>query len=342
MSNNSHDSEKKAVLVTGGAGYIGSHTVRALVAAGEKVVVLDNLVYGHREALEVSEGITFVEGDMGDRDFVETVFSENDIGAVLHFAAYCYVGESVEEPIKYYDNNTAKPLVLLDAMRRHEVKRFILSSTCATYGDPQYLPLDENHQQSPVNPYGWSKYMLERIIRDCGKAYGIQAVFLRYFNASGCASDGVIGEDHNPETHLIPLVLMAIKGERENITVFGTDWDTPDGTCVRDYIHVEDLASAHISALGYLRGGGETIGVNVGTGTGVSVKQIIELAEEVTGKTVPVVYGERRAGDPSELIAKPELVKEVLGWTAKHTEPRAMVESAWAWMSGPRSGRYPE
>ena len=183
-----------------------------------KVVVLDNLVYGHREALEVSEGVTFVEGDMGDRDFVETVFSENDIGAVLHFAAYCYVGESVEEPIKYYDNNTAKPLVLLDAMRRHEVKRFILSSTCATYGDPQYLPLDENHQQSPVNPYGWSKYMLERIIRDCGKAYGIEAVFLRYFNASGCASDGAIGEDHDPESHLIPLVLMAIKGESAKIS----------------------------------------------------------------------------------------------------------------------------
>jgi UDP-glucose-4-epimerase GalE len=328
------------VLVTGGAGYIGSHAVRALAAAGERLVVLDNLVYGHREALGVSPGVEFVEGDIGDAGAVEEVFARHRVGAVMHFAAYCYVGESVQEPLKYYQNNTAKPLVLLDAMRRHGARAFIFSSTCATYGDPVQLPIDETHPQRPVNPYGWSKLMLEQVLRDCSGAYGIESVFLRYFNASGCAADGAIGEDHDPETHLIPLVLMAAKGEREAVTVFGTDYPTPDGTCVRDYIHVEDLADAHCRALAYLRRGGATVGVNLGTGTGASVREIIALAESVTGLNVPVTYGPRRPGDPAELVAKPALAREVLGWEARHRDPRTMVEHAWAWLNGPRGGKY--
>jgi len=329
-----------AVLVTGGAGYIGSHTVRALAGAGETVVVLDNLVYGHRESLEASPGVTLIEGDLSDEALVEDVFSKYEIGAVLHFAAYCYVGESVQEPLKYYRNNMAAPLVLLEAMRRHGTRQFIFSSTCATYGDPQFVPMDESHPQEPVNPYGQSKLMLEKVLRDCGVAFGLNSVFLRYFNASGSSADGRIGEDHDPETHLIPLVLMVAKGERESITVFGNDYDTPDGTCVRDYIHVEDLASAHLKALGYLRDGGETVGVNLGTGQGVSVREIITTAEEVTGKTVPVVTGGRRAGDPSHLVAKPGLAKKVLGWEAEHKDVRRMIENAWSWMNGPRGGRY--
>ncbi len=333
-------SDESVILVIGGAGYIGSHTVRMLAGSGQKVVVLDSLVYGHVEALEVSEGVEFVRGDMADAAVVEEVFTRFSIEAVFHFAAYCYVGESVTEPIKYYENNVAAPLVVLDAMRRHGVKKFILSSTCATYGDPEYVPIDEEHRQHPVNPYGWSKYMLERILKDCGVAWGLRCVFLRYFNASGCSLDGKIGEDHDPETHLIPLVLMAVKGERDAITVFGTDFDTPDGTCIRDYIHVEDLASAHVKGLDYLRDGGETTWINLGTGKGASVKEIIQLAEEVTGRPVPTVLGDRRAGDPSELVGNPAKAKAVLGWEAQHKDPRVMIESAWAWMNGDRQGRY--
>lgn len=314
--------------------------MRALVARGEKVVVLDNLVFGHRESLAVSEGAVLVEGDLGDRDLVERIFAEHRVEAVLHFAAYAYVGESVHEPLKYYGNNLAAPLVLLEAMRANGVKRFIFSSTCATYGDPEYVPMDEDHPQVPVNPYGWSKLMLERVLRDCEGAWGLKSVFLRYFNASGCSSDGLIGEDHDPETHLIPLVLMAIAGQRESITVFGTDYDTPDGSCVRDYIHVEDLATAHLKGLDYLRDGGATVGVNLGTGCGVSVKEIIAIAEEVTGKPVPVEYGDRRAGDPSQLVAKPDRAREVLGWEAERKDVREMIENAWAWMSSERAGRY--
>ncbi|CAN5345827.1 UDP-glucose 4-epimerase GalE [soil metagenome] len=335
-----HESKESAILVVGGAGYIGSHTVRMLAGMGEKVVVLDSLVYGHEEALGVSQGVEFVLGDMADPEVVEGIFARFGIEAVLHFAAYCYVGESVAEPVKYYENNLAAPLVVLAAMRRHGVGQFILSSTCATYGDPQYVPIDEEHRQLPVNPYGWSKLMLERVLMDCGVAWGLRSVFLRYFNASGCSLDGAIGEDHDPETHLIPLVLMAAKGERDAITVFGTDYDTPDGTCIRDYIHVEDLASAHVKGLDYLREGGTTDWFNLGTGKGASVKEIIALAEEVTGRTVPVQVGERRPGDPSELVAKPAKAKEVLGWEAEHKNPRTMIESAWKWMSGARGGRY--
>jgi UDP-glucose-4-epimerase GalE len=252
------------------------------------------------------------------------------------------VGESVTDPLKYYRNNLAAPLTLLEAMQKHGCKQFIFSSTCATYGDPQFMPMSEDHPQQPVNPYGASKWMLERVLRDCGTAWGLRCVFLRYFNASGCDLEGEIGEDHNPETHLIPRILMAITGEIEAITVFGTDYPTPDGTCIRDYIHVNDLASAHALALTYLRDGGETTAVNLGTGRGFSVKEIIQTAESVAGQTVPVQYGPRRAGDPSDLICNPAKAKRVLGWEAEHKDPRSHIESAWKWMSGPRQGRYPK
>lgn len=329
------------ILVTGGAGYIGSHTVRLLATSGYEVVVLDNLVYGHREAI-VDEGVELVEGSVGDRKLLESLFSKHRFAAVVHFAAFTYVGESVAEPLRYYLNNTAEPLVLLDVMRAHGCKAFVFSSTAATYGEPEKLPLREDHPQNPMNPYGKSKLMLEWILADCDSAWGLKSACLRYFNASGSSSDGKIGEDHDPETHLIPLVLMAIKGERSEITVFGTDYDTPDGTCIRDYIHVEDLAEAHRSALRHLAEGGDSIQCNLGTGTGISVKEIIEAAEEVTGQKVPVVYGERRAGDPARLVADASHAKEILGWVAKNQDVRDIVRAAWTWVSNECGGRYRE
>jgi UDP-glucose 4-epimerase len=332
--------ERKTLLVTGGAGYIGSHTVKHLCQNGERIVVLDNLVFGHRQALPADDAVIFVQGDMADAALVESIFSQHPVEAVLHFAAFAFVGESVTDPLKYYRNNLAAPLVLLDAMQRHNCRRFIFSSTCATYGDPQFVPMNESHPQSPVNPYGASKWMLERVLRDCESAWGLKSVFLRYFNASGCDLEGEIGEDHDPETHLIPRILMAAKGEIERIQVFGTDYPTPDGTCIRDYIHVNDLASAHALALNYLRAGGSTDAVNLGTGRGFSVKEIIQTAEAVTGKNIGVEYGPRRAGDPAELVADAAKAKAVLGWEATLTNPRDHIESAWKWMNGPRGGRY--
>lgn len=328
-----------AVLVTGGAGYIGSHTLRHLAAQGRRLVVLDDFVHGHHDAI-LDDAITVVEGDMGDPAVVEDVFSSHAIGAVIHFAAFINVGESVQDPLKYYRNNTARPLVVLEAMERHGCKVFVLSSTAAVYGEPEQVPLLETHPLRPVNPYGWSKLMLEQILRDCGTAWGLRSACLRYFNASGSAGDGLIGEDHDPETHLIPRILLTLTGEAETMTVFGTDWDTPDGTCVRDYIHVNDLAEAHAKALDHLAAGGESIACNLGTGVGVSVREIIDAVEEVTGKTVPVDYGERRAGDPAQLVANPGLARETLGWEARHSDVRDMVESAWAWMNGPRKGHF--
>ena len=329
----------QTLLVTGGAGYIGSHTVRQLVSEGHRVIVLDNLVYGHRDAI-VDEAVELVIGEIENEELVEALFAQHQFDAVLHFAAYAYVGESVTDPGKYYRNNTAAPLVLLEAMRRHGCNRFIFSSTCATYGNPEYMPLDENHPQRPINPYGMSKLMLEHILQDYDHAYGIRNVRLRYFNACGAAADGSIGEDHNPETHLIPLVLMTLTGKRENITVFGTDYDTPDGTCIRDYIHVEDLADAHVKALNYLASDQPSIACNLGTGEGVSVKEIITITEKVTGKTVPLVYGERRAGDPPRLVAAPARAKEVLGWEAKHKDVSSSIEAAWNWIQQPHGGLY--
>ncbi|BCU77843.1 UDP-glucose 4-epimerase GalE [Luteolibacter sp. LG18] len=328
-----------SILVTGGAGYIGSHTVRLLASQGRKIVVLDNLVYGHEQAI-VDESVVLVKGDVGDRSLVESLFAEHGFAAVVHFAAYAYVGESVTDPLKYYRNNTAEPLVLLETMQKHGCKTFVFSSTCATYGVPESIPIVESNPQRPINPYGRSKLMLEWVLEDCGRAWGLRSACLRYFNASGSSADGLIGEDHNPETHLIPRVLMAVTGEIEHVEVFGTDYDTPDGTGIRDYIHVEDLAEAHALALDHLVGGGESVKVNLGTGVGVSVRQIIDAVEEITGNKVPVKYGPRREGDPAMLIADPSQAKAVLGWEARRKDVRDMVRPAWAWANGPRKGRY--
>ncbi len=332
---------QQTILVAGGAGYIGSHTVRLLHREGYKVVILDNLVYGHKEAV-VDEGVELVIGAVGDKPLLQELFKKHQFAAVIHFAAYAYVGESVTDPLKYYRNNTAEPLTLLEVMQEFECKSFVFSSTCATYGEPQKLPLTEDHPQNPVSPYGKSKLMVEWILEDCDTAWGLKSASLRYFNASGCSTDGLIGEDHNPETHLIPLVLMAIRGEIPQLTVFGTDYPTEDGTCIRDYIHVEDLATAHVAALRNLVDGGDTVRCNLGTGVGISVKEIIESAEEVTGQKVPVVYGERRPGDPAQLVADPKMAKEVLGWEAERKDVRSMIETAWTWMNGPKGGHYGE
>lgn len=329
----------ETVLVTGGAGYIGSHTVRLLVKKGYQVVVLDNLVYGHKESI-VDESVKLVEGDVGDADLLNTLFAEHSFHAVLHFAAYAYVGESVEHPHKYYENNVAKPLVLLKTMVDHGCLKFIFSSTCATYGNPEYMPLDEKHPQVPVSPYGKSKYLLEQIIEDYEVAYGLRYVFLRYFNASGASEDGIIGEDHNPETHLIPLILDAITGDRPAIKVFGTDYPTEDGTAMRDYIHVNDLGDAHVLALEYLDKGEKSIACNLGTGIGYSVLQVIKAAEAVTGKSVPYELHERRAGDATKLIADAKLALESLGWDPKYKDIKGIISTAWNWKSSEGNGHY--
>jgi UDP-glucose 4-epimerase len=331
--------QASAVLVTGGAGYIGSHTVRALAAAGERVIVLDSGVHGHPEAINFP-GVEFILGRLDDVPLIEQLFRTSAITAVIHFAAYTAVGESVAEPLRYYQNNTAAPIALLDTMQRHSCRQFIFSSTAAVYGNPQRVPIDETHPLEPISPYGMSKLMLERILADCEPAWGLKSVRLRYFNASGSSLDGVIGEDHVPETHLIPRVLMAITGEIPEVTLFGTDYPTPDGTCIRDYIHVLDLASAHLRALEYLREGGASLACNLGTGRGCSVREIITLAEAISGSPVPVQYGPRRVGDPPVLVADPTLAQRVLGWQAAYPDPRTMVASAWSWLSGPRRGRY--
>ncbi|MEY4244043.1 MAG: UDP-glucose 4-epimerase GalE [Verrucomicrobiota bacterium] len=333
-------SNSSPILVTGGAGYIGSHTVRLLASQGRKVVVLDNLVFGHERAI-LDPGVELVVGDVGDQTLVRGLFEKHGFGAVVHFAAYAYVGESVTNPLKYYQNNTAEPIKLLQVMQEFGCKVFVFSSTCATYGVPDKLPITETNQQSPINPYGHSKLMVERILTDCDTAWGLRSACLRYFNASGCSSDGLIGEDHDPETHLIPRVLMAVTGEIEFLEVFGTDYATPDGTCIRDYIHVEDLADAHARALDFLSEGGGSVRCNLGTGVGVSVREIISAVEEVTGQSVPVKYGPRREGDPASLVADPSLAKELLGWEAARRDIRDMIRPAWLWASGPNAGRYP-
>ncbi len=331
--------EGKSVLITGGAGYIGSHTVRLLCSEGYQVVVLDNLVYGHKGAI-VDESAKLVVGDVGDRDLLTQLFAAHDFIGVIHFAAYAYVGESVNDPLKYYRNNTAEPLILLEVMFEFGCKTIVFSSTCATYGEPERLPLTEDHPQKPVSPYGKSKLMVEWILDDCDTAWGLKSAALRYFNASGCSTDGLIGEDHSPETHLIPLVLQAIKGEISEIIVFGTDYPTDDGTCIRDYIHVEDLATAHLAALRHLIKGGGSLRCNLGTGVGISVREIIDIAEEVTGQKVPVKYGDRRPGDPAHLVADPRNAKKLLDWEASRKDPRNMIETSWKWMSQSHDGHF--
>jgi UDP-glucose 4-epimerase len=316
-----------SVLVTGGAGYIGSVLVDDLAKRGEPVVVLDNLVYGHRQAVDAS--IPFYKGSIGDKELVRTIVAEHAVTAVMHFSAYTYVGESVEQPAKYFENNFVETLRLLDALHENGVKHFVFSSTCATYGVPQRIPIDESHPQWPINPYGWSKLMVERALDAYDEAYGLKFVALRYFNAAG-ASDKY-GEDHDPETHLIPLVLKAALGKIPKVSIFGTDYETRDGTAVRDYIHISDLSSAHLLALEHLRAGKASEFINLGNGSGYSVKEVIDTARGITGRDIPVEEGPRRAGDPPQLVGDSRKAREVLGWKPQFAELEKIVKSAWAW-----------
>lgn len=319
----------KTILVVGGAGYIGSHMVKQLCRSGAKVVALDNLSTGHRDA--VSPHAELVVGSASDGRLLTELFSRYRFDAVMHFASFIQVGESVLDPAKYYSNNVAATLTLLDAMRAAGVLRFIFSSTAAVYGEPVYVPIDEAHPKNPINPYGRSKWMVEQVLDDYDRAYGLKAVCLRYFNAAGADPEGELGERHQPETHLIPLVLQAASRRREAIAVFGTDYDTPDGTCIRDYVHVTDLCDAHALALEYLLAGGESARFNLGNGQGFSVQEVIDTASRVTGKKIPVRYEARRPGDPARLVADSRKAKEVLGWQPKRTELEAILTDAWTW-----------
>ena len=324
-------SSKNTILVTGGAGYIGSHAVWALQQAGYRVLILDNLVYGHKDLVDDVLKADLIVGSTLDKGLLESIFAEHDISAVMHFSAYAYVGESVTNPSKYYENNVVGTLSLLDAMVDAEVKSFVFSSTCATYGVPQELPIPENHPQNPINPYGATKLMVERILTDYDKAYGLKSVCFRYFNAAGAHPEGLLGEDHNPETHLIPLVLQTALGKRDAIYIFGTDYPTQDGTCVRDYIHVSDLADAHILGLEYLLRGGESSKFNLGNGNGFSVREVIEAAQRVTGKAIPVIEAERRPGDPPALVGGSDRAREVLGWNPQYGDIDTILNHAWQW-----------
>ncbi|MBD2211179.1 UDP-glucose 4-epimerase GalE [Nostoc linckia FACHB-104] len=323
--------EKPTILVTGGAGYIGSHTVLALKRAGYDVVILDNLVYGHRDLVEQVLQVELVAGDTADRPLLDKLFQTHNITAVMHFSAYAYVGESVTDPAKYYRNNVLGTLVLLEAMLAASVKKFVFSSTCATYGVPEVVPIPENHPQNPINPYGATKLMVERILSDFDVAYGLKSVRFRYFNAAGADPTGLLGEDHNPETHLIPLVLLTALGKRESISIFGTDYPTPDGTCIRDYIHVSDLADAHVLGLEYLLKDNDSEVFNLGNGLGFSVREVISAAEDVTGLTIPVKECDRRPGDPPSLIGSSEKARKILGWQPQYPGIKDIVLHAWQW-----------
>jgi len=319
------------VLVAGGAGYIGSHTVKLLKSSGHSPMIYDNASRGHRVVADILK-VPAIWADLNDRSTLTKTLRDEKIDCVMHFAAYAYVGESVEQPLMYYQNNVATTVSVLEAMRETGVKRFVFSSTCATYGDPDKVPITESEKKAPVSPYGRSKWMVEQILADLPHAWpGFSYAALRYFNASGCAVDGSIGEDHEPETHLIPVILQAILGVRPGITVFGTDYPTKDGTNVRDYIHVDDLADAHLRAMERLDDQKEPIIANLGTGVGFSVNEIIAAVEKVTGRKVPVKYGPRRAGDAIALWADPRHAKSVLGWEAKYKDPDTIIRSAWNW-----------
>lgn len=320
-------SATRKILVVGGAGYIGSHACKAIAEAGMEPVVYDNLVYGHRDLVLWGP---FEEGDILDQARLEEALETHKPDAVMHFAAFAYVGESVVKPEIYYRNNLTGTLTLLEAMRAKGVDTIVFSSTCATYGIPKSLPITEETPQNPINPYGATKMIIERVLVDYGVAHGLKWAALRYFNAAGADPEGRIGEAHDPETHLIPLILDAASGRRENITVFGTDYDTQDGTCIRDYIHVDDLADAHVLAIDYLQSGDPTV-FNLGNGNGFSVREVIDAVERVTGCAVPVVEGERRAGDPAALVSDARKAREVLGWNPKLTTIDEIVATAWAW-----------
>ena len=318
------------VLVTGGAGYIGSHTARALAASGHEPVVLDNLSAGHRWAVKWGP---FIEADLANRDLLPRILKEQQVEAVMHFAASLLVNESVREPRKYFWNNVVNTLHLLDAMLEAGVTRIIFSSSAATYGDPEKIPMPEEHRQRPVNPYGETKLMMERALEWYGRAYGLKWIALRYFNAAGADPEGGLGEEHDPETHLIPLIVLAALGRRPYVEIYGTDYPTPDGTAIRDYIHVSDLAEAHVRALEHLARGGESRALNLGTGQGHSVREVISAVGKVSPHPVPVREGPRREGDPPALVADPSQAARILGWKPQQSGLDAIVQSAWKWHS---------
>lgn len=316
------------ILVMGGAGYIGSHMLMRLREAGVDHLVFDNFEQGHRGALG---GSPFVEGDLRNADDLERVFAAHEIDLVMHFAAYISVGESVREPSKYWRNNTAGVLTLLDAMRAHGVEKFVFSSTAAIFGEPHYVPIDEAHPKNPTNPYGQTKLAVERMLDEFDAAYGLKSVCLRYFNAAGADPEGRIGEDHDPEEHLIPVAMLAALGKRPPMKIFGDDYDTPDGTCVRDYIHILDLAQAHLRAVEHLRAGGDSRRYNLGNGQGFSVKEILETTSRVIGIPVPHEMGPRRPGDPAKLVASSAKVRTEWGWAPRYTSIEEIIETAWNW-----------
>ena len=316
------------VLVVGGAGYIGSHMVKNLHLNKTDVVTLDNLSAGFRDAVLFGE---FVEGDIQDRSMLDVLFAKHKFDAVLHFASFIQVGESVKLPSKYYKNNFTNTQNLLDAMVDHGINRFIFSSTAAIFGEPEYVPIDELHPKKPINPYGKSKYMVELLLEDYAAAYGMKSVCLRYFNAAGADEQSRIGERHEPETHLIPLVLQAASKRRNAITVFGKDYDTPDGTCIRDYIHIDDLCDAHTLALNYLMQGGSSTAFNLGNGEGYSIRDVINAAEKVSGNSIKVIEGERREGDPARLIADSRKIFRELDWKPRYADLQTIVKHAWQW-----------
>lgn len=318
-----------SILVVGGAGYIGSHMVKRLIEQGQEVVVVDNLSTGHRKA--VDEKARFYEGDIRNHVFLKGVFDRENIDTVVHFAAFSIVPESMEKPLKYFDNNTAGMVALLEEMRDHDVKRIIFSSTAATYGVPEKSPIEENDRQAPINPYGESKLMMEKIICWADQAYGIKFVALRYFNVAGAYPDGSIGEDHGPETHLTPIILQVAAGQRDQLKIFGDDYNTPDGTNVRDYVHVLDLVDAHILAINYLKAGNDSDVFNLGSSTGFSVKQMVEAAREVTGEPIPAEIAERRPGDPDSLIAASQKARDVLQWQPQYDDVKEIIQTAWNW-----------
>ena len=322
---------KPTVLVTGGAGYIGSHAVLSLQKAGYNVIVYDNLSYGHPEIVQDVLKVELIVGDTNDRTLLDQIFSSRNITAVMHFAAFIAVGESVRDPAIYYQNNVAGTLTLLEAMIAANIKKFVFSSTCAIYGMPQEIPMTEKHPNNPLNAYASSKYMVEQILKDFDRAYGLKSVVFRYFNASGADPSGNLGEDHDPETHLIPLALLTALKKREHLFIFGTDYETPDGTAVRDYIHVNDLASAHVLGLDYLFNGGESEMFNLGNGNGFSVREVIEMAKKVTGVDFLVKETDRRPGDAPILVGSSEKAKSILGWQPQYFELKTIVNDAWQW-----------
>lgn len=319
------------VLVTGGAGYVGSHTVVALKCSGYNVIVLDNLMYGHQDLIEKELEVELIVGDTGDRALLDHIFTTRSISAVLHFAAYAYVGESVSHPDKYYRNNVVNTLILLEAMLAASIKNFIFSSSCATYGIPNVVPIAEDHPQHPISPYGFSKLVVERMLADFDVAYNLKSVCFRYFNAAGADPDGLIGEDHNPETHLIPLAILTAMGIHKSIPILGTDFPTHDGTGIRDYTHVIDLATAHVLGLEYLLNGGHTNIFNLGNGNGFSVKEVIDTVEMITGQEVKVEICSRRPGDPPSLVSNSDKARKILGWQPKYPNLADMVSHAWQW-----------